>query len=266
MKAVIVAAGMGTRMLPITKTIPKEMLPVGDKPVIQYIVEDLVAAGIDDIIIISSSQKPSLQQYFSDHPVLEEILLRHQKHDLLELINKPKNMARYTFVMQEQQLGTAHALLQAKDYLSQEEPFMVVFGDMIFPPDMYQGMIDLYKRFGYPVMAANHVPLDKVSLYGVLAIDGQKIIDIVEKPSVQDAPSTLISNGVYLLPYDIFSYIDVLSPDPRNGELYLPLAIKDMLSDRDVLAHIVRPFWDIGNHQLWLDANVHFARHGKMFD
>jgi len=135
-------------MLPLTKTLPKELLPVGNKPVIQYIVEDLVKAGIDDIIMVTSIHKTALEQYFQDAPYLEDLLARHGKQDLLDLINKPKTMARYSFVHQKEQLGTAHALLQAKELLSDGEPFMVVFGDMVFPPNMYEGMIAKYDQTG----------------------------------------------------------------------------------------------------------------------
>jgi UTP--glucose-1-phosphate uridylyltransferase len=133
-------------MLPLTKTLPKELLPVGNKPVIQYIVEDLVKVGIHDIIMVTSSHKIALEQYFQDAPYLEDLLARHGKQELLDAINKPKTMARYTFVRQEEQLGTAHALLQAKHLLDDGEPFMVVFGDMVFPPNMYEGMIKKYQQ------------------------------------------------------------------------------------------------------------------------
>ena len=125
-------------MLPLTKTVPKELLPVGDKPVIQYIVEDLAAAGIDDVVMVTSSHKTALEQYFQDVPYLEDLLAGHGKQDLLDSINKPKTMASYTFVRQEEQLGTAHALLQAKHLLDGDEPFFVVFGDMVFPPAMFE--------------------------------------------------------------------------------------------------------------------------------
>lgn len=113
---------------------------------IQYIVEDLAKAGIDDIVMVTSSHKTALEQYFQDAPYLEDLLARHGKKELLDTINKPKTLARYTFVRQEKQLGTAHALLQAKDLLDDNEPFLVVFGDMVFPPNMYEGMIAKHKQ------------------------------------------------------------------------------------------------------------------------
>jgi len=266
MKAVIIVAWLWTRMLPITKTIPKELLPVWNKPVIQYIVEDLVQAGIDDIVMVTSAHKTALEQYFSEAPYLENLLASHGKTDLLDLINKPKNMARYTFVRQEQQLGTAHALLQAKHLLNDGEPFIVVFGDMVFPPMMYEGMIQKYKETGGFVMAANHVAREEVYKYGVMALDGDRITSIVEKPSVENAPSTLIWNGVVLLTPEVFPYIDtVISQRHEGREAYLPEAIGLMLDTHPVYVHEVAPFWDIGNPDALLKANAYLYEHGKLF-
>jgi len=267
MKAVIIVAWLGTRMLPITKTIPKELLPVGGKPVIQYIVEDLVAAWIDDIVMVTSKNKPALKSYFSDVPDLEAILERDGKIDLLDSINKPKTMANYTFVYQEEQLGTAHALLQAKDLLDSDEPFMVVFGDMVFPPHMYDGMIEKYKKkWWWFIMAANHVDREQVYKYGVMDLDGDRIIGIVEKPKIEDAPSTLIRNGVVLLNHDVFPYIEKVITDRQEGrEAYLPEAIGMMLDEYPVYVHEVAPFWDIGNPDALLEANAFLYKHKKLF-
>jgi len=266
MKAVIIVAWLGTRMLPLTKTLPKELLPVGNKPVIQYIVEDLVSAGIDDIIMVTSSHKIALEQYFQDSPYLEDLLARHGKQELLDIINKPKIMARYTFVRQEEQLGTAHALLQAKHVLDDGEPFMVVFGDMVFPPNMYEAMIAKYQQTGSFVMAANHVPREEVYKYGVMALDGDRITQIVEKPSIQDAPSTLIWNGVVLLDTSIFPAIDIIVSQRQEGhEAYLPEAIAMLLDKQSVYVHEVPPFRDIGNPEALLKANAYLYEHGKLF-
>lgn len=195
-------------MLPITKTIPKEMLPVGDKPVIHYIVEDLAAAGIDDMIMITSKNKSAMEDYFRDNPELEALLARNGKTDALALINKPKTFGHYTFVRQEQQLGTADAVNQARYLLESDDHFLVIFGDMIFPPHMYESMLEKHKATGAAILTANHVAREDVYKYGVMALDGDRITQIVEKPSVEDAPSTLIWNGVALLPKEIFPYID----------------------------------------------------------
>lgn len=267
MKAVIVVAWLWTRMLPITKTVPKELLPVGDKPVIQYIVEDLVKAGITDIIMITSAHKKALEDYFTDAPYLENLLASHGKTELLEKINAPKNMANYTFVHQKEQLGTAHALLQAKHLLEDEDKFLVIFGDMVFPPNMYAWMIQKHNETGWSVMTANHVAREDVYKYGVMALDGDKIVDIVEKPSVENAPSTLIWNGVALLSKEVFPYVDKVITDRQEWrEAYLPEAIGLMLWTHPVYVHEVAPFWDIGSPELLLKANAYLYEHGKLFD
>ncbi len=267
MKAVIVVAWLWTRMLPITKTIPKEMLPVGDRPVIHYIVEDLAAAGIDDIIMITSKNKSAMEDYFRDSPELENLLASKGKTELLELINQPKTFANYTFVKQDQQLGTAHAVNQARHLLETDDHFLVIFGDMVFPPKMYDAMLAKHKATGAAILTANHVAREDVYKYGVMALDGDRITQIVEKPSVEDAPSTLIWNGVALLPKEIFPYIDaVLAAREEWKEAFLPEAIGLMLKDRDVRVLEVAPFWDIGSPELLLKANAYLYQHGKLFD
>ena len=266
MKAVIVVAWLWTRMLPITKTIPKELLPVWNKPVIQYIVQDLVKAGIDDIIMITSAHKTALENYFKDAPYLENLLASHGKTELLDRINQPKNMARYTFVRQEEQLWTAHALLQAKHLLEGEESFLVVFGDMVFPPAMYEWMIEKHQKTWWSIMTANHVAREDVYKYGVMDLDGDRIVGIVEKPLVEEAPSTLIWNGVALLTKDIFPYVDTVIAERKEWrEAYLPEAIWLMLDTHPVYVHEVAPFRDIWSPELLLKANAYLYEHGTLF-
>lgn len=267
MKAVVVVAGLWTRMLPITKTIPKEMLPVWDKPVIHYIVEDLASAGVEDIIMITSKNKSAMEDYFRDSPELEALLSSKWKTELLELINKPKTLARYTFVKQDEQLGTAHAVNQARSILESEDHFLVIFGDMVFPPRMYDAMLAKHKETWAAILTANHVAREDVYKYGVMALDGDRIIQIVEKPRVEDAPSTLIWNGVALLPKEIFPYIDIILWQRQEWhEAFLPEAIWLMLKDRDVRVLEVAPFRDIGSPELLLKANAYLYEHGKLFD
>lgn len=149
-----------------------------------------------------------MEDYFRDSPELEELLARHGKTNALELINKPKTFGQYTFVRQEKQLGTADAVNQARYLLESEDHFLVIFGDMIFPPHMYEAMLEKHKATGAAILTANHVAREDVYKYGVMALDGDRITQIVEKPSVEDAPSTLIWNGVALLPKEIFPYMD----------------------------------------------------------
>lgn len=265
MKAVIVAAWFWTRMLPITKTIPKEMLPVGDKPIIQYTVEWLVDAGITDIIMITSQQKKTLEDYFDKNYELEDILQKKGKLEQLKLINAPKEIAKYTFVKQLEMLGTGHAVMQVEHLIS-DEYFMVIFADTIYPPETFSEMIKKFKETKSPIIAVHEVPKDEVYKYGVVQLEGEKVVDFVEKPKVEDAPSNLIRNGAALLPKKIFSYLHTIQHDSRSWELNLPDAIKVMLKDMDVIALQLRPYLDTGSFQWRLEANEKFLREGKLFD
>lgn len=267
MKAVIVAAWHWTRTLPITKTIPKELLPVGKKPVVHHIVDDLVWAWITDIIFIVSDQKQSLIDYFSSHPVLESALKEKGKHDLLFAVREPINLADYHYVYQDEQLWTAHAVWVAQEYL--DDDFLVVFGDAIYPPEMFGNIINHYNEHKTPLMVAHEVDPSLVYKYGVFELyDGNnKIKRIVEKPSIEEAPSNLVSNWVYLLPPEIFWYINNLMVSVTWGERHLPVAIQHMINDqRDVHVLPTRPFWDVGNIDWWLEANAYYHQYRKFFE
>ncbi len=265
MKAVIVAAWFGTRMLPITKTIPKEMLPVGDKPIIQYTVEWLVDAGITDIVMITSQQKKALEDYFDKNYELEDILQKKGKLEQLKLINAPKEMAKYTFVKQLEMLGTGHALMQVEHLIS-DEYFMVIFADTIYPPETFASMIKKFEETHSPIIAIHEVPKEEVYKYGVVQLEGERVVDFVEKPNVEDAPSNLIRNGAAILPKKIFSYLKNIQHDSRSWELNLPDAIKGMLKDTYVVSLILRPYLDTWSLLWRLEANEKFLRNGKLFD
>jgi len=265
MKAVIVAAWFGTRMLPVTKTVPKEMLPVGDKPIIQYTVEWLVDAGITDIIMITSQQKKALEDYFDKNYELEDILQKKGKTDLLALMNKPKEMATYTFVKQLEMLGTGHAILKTEHLIS-DEYFMVIFADTIYPPETFVEMIKKFNESRSPIIAVHEVPQEEVYKYGVVKLDGERVIDFVEKPKVEEAPSNLIWNGSAILPKSIFATLKNIGLDSRSWELNLPDAIKAMLVDIPFVAVQLRPYLDTGSLQWRLEANEIFLKKGKLFD
>ncbi|MFA7298266.1 MAG: sugar phosphate nucleotidyltransferase [Candidatus Absconditabacterales bacterium] len=264
MKAVLVVAGFGTRMLPITKTIPKEMLPVGNKPVIQYVVEGCVNAGIQDIIMIVSQQKKALEDYFDKNYELEDILQKKGKQDLLDLINTPKNMAHYTFVKQTQMLGTAHAILQIEPWID-EDYFMVIFGDAIYPDYMYTELLKKFAENPQPMICAHEVPKEDTYRYGVLKLDGDKIIEIVEQPKVEDAPSNLVCNGVYILPKSIFPLLKTLPIDASRGEYLLPDGLNILMKQMNVLVCKTDPFRDIGSIDLWMKANNKMYQDGYLF-
>lgn len=263
MKAVILAAGFWTRMLPITKTIPKELLPVGNKPVIQYCIEWLVDAGIKDIILITSQSKKALEDYFDKQYELEQLLEKKGKLDLLELINKPKTLANYTFIKQAEQLGTGHAVLQVEPRINDD--FIVVFGDAIYPPEMFRDMVTHYQQNKAPLMVVQEVPREEVHKYGVVKIENNAITDVVEKPSIEQAPSNLIRNGVSILPANIFDILHTTPMDTASGELFLPWAIKTLMWQRSVYPLVSRPMWDIWNPESWLAANVYIAQNGNLF-
>ena len=266
MKAVIVVAGWGTRMLPLTKTIPKEMLPVGDKPVIHHIVEQLVRVGIHDIIFIVSKHKQALVDYFGSVPELENLLLAKQKYDMLASVTLPAQMAYYRYVYQDEQLGTAHAVAQVQELIS-EDHFMVVFGDAIYPPSMYDTIIQEYDRYGQSMMLTQEVPYDQTHKYGVVEydMDTRYLTALVEKPAPGTAKSNLISNGVYVLPKEIFLSIAAIEPDAKSGEYQLPNAIEHRMQSDPVRIVITQSMRDIGNLDWRLAANVYFSQHGKLF-
>lgn len=264
MKAVLVAAWFGTRTLPITKSIPKELLPVWDKPVIQYVIEDLVKNGIDDIMIITSVWKKALEDYFDKNTELEDMLEKKWKLDILELVKKPRTMAKYSFVRQSEPLGTAHALMQVQPWID-DDYFIVIFPDAVYPPNMFELMLKKHKETGWSVIMVHEVDPDKVSNYGVVKLDWDKIVDMVEHPKVDEAPSNLINNGVYLLPKKIFSLIKEV-PISAKWEYFLPDAIKLLAQQESVYAVKVQPYRDVGSIELWQKANVKLYQDGKLFD
>ncbi len=260
MKAIIPAAGYGTRMLPITKTIPKEMLPVGNKPVIQYIVEGLVSAGIDEIAMITSQGKIPLEHYFDKNYELEEQLRQKNKLDLLERINKPKNMAHYVFLKQTEQLGLPHAIAEAS-YWMDDDFFFVTVGDQFGEKAIYREMVDLHKKTKQPIIQLAQVPLEEVSKYGVVKIEWDEIIDMIEKPSPDQAPSNLISQGLYILPKDFFEAVKNVPIDISKGEIIMP----DCLLYLRTMGYKLLPYIsthrmrDVGSTELRLQTNNELA-------
>lgn len=249
MKAVIAAAWYGTRMLPVTKSIPKELLPVGNKPVIQYIVEGLVSAGLDKIIIITSQGKQAIEDYFDKNYELEETLKAKGKIEFLDEINKPKLMANYCFVKQKQQLGFAHAILEARHRIEQEYFYLTV-GDTIFDEKIFQDMISLHNQTGKGIVACKSVPPDQVSKYGIAETsDGSDIIiSMKEKPKSDETTSTSAMIGMYILPTNIFNSIENMKIDPRLWELTLPDAMREIMKTQDLLAYITpHQRRDVGN-------------------
>jgi UTP--glucose-1-phosphate uridylyltransferase len=257
MKAIIPAAWYGTRMLPITKTIPKEMLPVGNKPVIQYIVEWLVSAGIQDIVMITSQGKAALEDYFDKNYELEELLKRKGKSDLLDAINAPKEMANIVFTKQKTQLGWTHAVAQWQPWMKEWDYFFMTFGDNFFDPTMYQEMMDLHLWTGNPVVCCIQKPAEELSKYGVMMLDGDRIIDMVEKPELGQAPSDWIMAWAAILPYRYFSAVEQTTIETKTGEFDVAALRAIIFAEFETLIYRSSyPMWDVGTRELWLQANI----------
>ena len=261
-KAVIPAAGLGTRFLPATKAQPKEMLPVYDKPTIQYVIEEAVESGVDDILIITGKGKRSIEDHFDRAFELEYILQEKGKFEYLEEVKEITDLADIHFIRQKKQKGLGDAIHWAKKHVG-AEPFVVMLGDTITKAKVpcTKQLIDLYVKYGKSAIAVEPVPDEKVERYGI--IDGTeveknvyKINRLVEKPALKDAPSNLAIMGRYVLTPDIFEHIENTEPGV-GGEIQLT----DALSQLDSIYGQVftGESYDIGNRIDWLKTSLKFA-------
>jgi len=233
-KAVIPAAGLGTRFLPATKAMPKEMLPVVDKPAIQYVVEEAVAAGLDDVLFVTGRSKRSLEDHFDRNLELEMALSQKGDLDRLALVNASTELARIHYVRQGDPKGLGHAVLMAEQHVG-NEPFAVLLGDdLIDARDaILPAMLKVQEKFGGSVIALMEVPHDQISLYGCAATqptdvyDVVRITDLVEKPAISDAPSNLAIIGRYVLDPSVFAVLAQTAPG-RGGEIQLTDALRDL--------------------------------------
>ncbi len=264
-KAVFPAAGLGTRFLPITKAIPKEMLPLVDKPLIQYGVEECIESGIHDIIIVTGRGKTAIEDHFDRSIELETVLEEKGKYDLLRAIKKISNLTNFSYTRQKESLGLGHAILCARNLIS-GEPFAVVLGDDIIDskvPVMKQ-MINVYKTYRYTVLAVQRVKREEVSRYGIIQgkeIDKgfYKVEDLIEKPEPDEAPSNLAIIGRYILTPRIFDFLNVAKPG-KGGEIQITDAIKALLSKQPVYAlEFEGNRYDCGNKLEFLKAQITFS-------
>jgi len=266
-KAVFPAAGLGTRFLPATKAQPKEMLPLVDKPIIQYVVEEAVAAGLTDIIIVTGRGKNAIEDHFDVAHELERQLEKSGKHDLLEQVRSISNLINVCYVRQGEQLGLGHAVLMAK-HLVGDEPFAVMLGDDVIDAEVpcMKQMIDVFEKDGSPIIALERVPRDRISSYGV--IDGKpvgeddrvyEIRDLVEKPPPEEAPSDLAIIGRYVLTPDVFGLIEETAPDD-GGEIQLTNALRALKDRRKLYGlRFSGKRHDAGDKLGFLKATVEFA-------
>ena len=240
-KAILPVAGFGTRFLPATKATPKEMLPIIDKPLIEYAVEEAVDAGIEEIIFVTSHTKIAIENHFDSNFELEEKLLISGKNDFISLINpeKFKNI-RFTYVRQKSQRGLGDAIAHASHLVNDDAFAVLLADDLIFSKvSCLQQLIDIHNNTNSSVIGVNEVPKADISKYGVISPsdeegDDIKIIDIVEKPDASIAPSNLAVVGRYVLDSDIFEYLKRVEED-ASSEIQLTDAIKLMLKDKDIL-------------------------------
>ncbi|MFA5802990.1 MAG: UTP--glucose-1-phosphate uridylyltransferase GalU [Thermoleophilia bacterium] len=266
MKAVIPAAGLGTRFLPATKAQPKEMLPVVDKPTIQYVVEEAVASGIDDILIVTGRGKRAIEDHFDKTLELEQLLERGNNDALLAEVRRVADMAHIHYIRQKHQLGLGDAIYCARQYVGRQ-PFAVLLGDTITMCETpcTKELVANYKKYGASVIAVERVPDEKVSNYGIVDVekidsDGIfKIKSLIEKPAKDEAPSNLAIFGRYVLTPEIFTALEQTEPG-KNGEIQLTDALSLLLEKQDIYAYeVTGRRYDIGNKLDWLKANIELA-------
>ena len=265
-KAVIPAAGLGTRFLPATKACPKEMLPIVDKPTIQYIIEEALASGITDILIISGRNKRSIEDHFDRSPELEMNLEEGGKDELLQMVKNIANVNIH-YVRQKEPKGLGNAILCAKAFVG-NEPFAVLLGDDVVYNEEYpclKQLMDVYDVKGGSVLGCQTVPLEKVSAYGIVASEATaderifKVNDMVEKPAIDEAPSRLAVLGRYVITPEIFEILENTAPG-RGGEIQLTDALKVLAQHQDMYAYdFIGKRYDVGDKFGYLQATVEYA-------
>ena len=261
-KAVIPAAGWGTRFLPITKSVPKEILPLVDKPIIQYAVEECAACGIELIIIITSQGKAAIEDYFDKSVGLEHILEQRGKEDLLAKISHLSNLPSICFVHQKELLGLGHAVLAAKDVVG-KEPFLVILPDDLFEQKelVLKKMLNIFEQYHGSVVAVKQVEPDEISRYGVvkpkrIAKDVYQIMDFIEKPEPSQAPSNLAIMGRYVLMPEVFEELQSTSFG-IGGELQITDGLKRLLRRQAVFGYEIEgDYYDAGTILGWIKATI----------
>ncbi|WP_226675651.1 UTP--glucose-1-phosphate uridylyltransferase GalU [Rossellomorea aquimaris] len=267
-KAIIPAAGLGTRFLPATKAQPKEMLPIVDKPTIQYIIEEAVASGIEDIIIVTGRGKRAIEDHFDKSYELEETLAKKEKYDILEEVQGISKLANIHYIRQKEPLGLGHAISCASRFIG-NEPFAVLLGDdIVHSPEKpcLKQLIDVYVRYNSSVIGVQEVPKQEVSKYGVISVNNHEmdngvfhINDLVEKPKVEDAPSNYAIMGRYVLRPEIFEILEKQTPGAGN-EIQLTDAIKKLNELQMVVGYEFEGVrHDVGDKFGFIRATLEFA-------
>ena len=264
-KAVIPAAGLGTRFLPATKAVPKEMIPIVDKPTLQYIIEEALASGIEDILIITGRTKRAIEDHFDRSIELELNLEKGGKTKDLEMVREIAGI-RVHYVRQKEPRGLGHAILCAKQFVG-DEPFAVLLGDDVVDGEVpaLKQLIDVYDKTGSSVLGVQEVPLEKVSSYGIVASEPTEdartftVTDMVEKPPFAEAPSRLAVLGRYVINPEIFPILEVTQPG-RGNEIQLTDALQVLAKEQAMYAYnFVGRRYDVGDKQGFLEATVEMA-------
>lgn len=273
-KAILPVAGFGTRFLPATKAQPKEMLPVVDKPVIQYLVEEAVASGIEEIVFVTGRGKRAIEDHFDTSFELEHTLVEKDKKDLVEAVQRIAGLAKFSYVRQPQPLGDGHAILQAA-HLVGDEPVLVIFGDCLYDSQVpaSKQLIETFEKYGDPVIGLSEVKKKDVSKFGV--IDGVEldkhtweIKNMVEKPKVEDAPTNLVAVGKYVITPEVFQTLATMKYG-KSGEIRLADAFEIMLAEnRPLYGKILEGIWlDTGNKLNFMKAAIHLGlKHPEIKD
>lgn len=264
-KAVIPAAGLSTRLLPATKAQPKEMLPIVDKPAIQYIVEEAIQSGIEDILIVTGRGKRAIEDHFDKSYELEEELKKKGKNDLLTIVQDISNLVNIHYIRQKEPKGLGHAIYCTKTFIG-NEPFAVLLGDDIIDSEepCLKQMLDVYDRYQSTIIGVQPVPDDDISKYGIAdcvkeAERVYKVNDLVEKPDKENAPSNIAILGRYIISPRIFEFLENAQPG-KNGEIQLTDALKKLAAVEDVYAYnFIGDRYDVGNKIGYLKAMIELA-------
>ena len=264
-KAIIPAAGLGTRFLPATKAQPKEMLPIVDKPTLQYIIEEAVQSGIEEILIITGRNKKSIEDHFDKSVELELELEAKGKYDLLVEVRKISDMVNIHYIRQKEPRGLGHAILCAKSFIG-NEPFAVMLGDDIVDHEKpcLKQMMEIYAQYKTTILGVQQIPPSDVSKYGI--VDGRliedriyKVRELIEKPSLEEAPSNIAILGRYVITPTIFEILEQTSPG-KNGEIQLTDALNALAHQEAMYAYIFEGRrYDVGDKQGFLQATVEMA-------
>lgn len=272
-KAIIPAAGLGTRFLPATKAQPKEMLPIVDKPTIQYIIEEAIASGISEIIIVTGRSKRSIEDHFDKSVELEVELEKNGKEELLKMVREISDMANIHYIRQKEPRGLGHAILTARHFVG-NEPFAVLLGDdvVVSKKPCLSQMIDVFDEYKTSVLGVQKVAHEVVNKYGIVnckEVDDRvyKVRDLVEKPKIEDAPSDIAILGRYIITPSIFDYLETQDAG-TGGEIQLTDALRRLAKDEAMYAYDFKGHrYDVGTKTGFLQANIEFAlRNPEMAD